>query len=177
MTANFFATLGVRPEHGSLFSADANEPGAGNQVILGHGLWRRRFGGDTNIVGRGIQLTGESYTVVGIMPARMRYPQGMELWAPLTMRVTDWSQRDSHHLRVVGRLKPGSTADQALAELQTVAGRRATEYPRSHGTRSVFVSNRAWKWMEFWHSRSCHPDHVMPGASGPSLSRRRFFGS
>jgi putative ABC transport system permease protein len=139
VTANFFTTLGVRPEHGRLFSADANEPGAGNQVILSHGLWRRRFGGDTNIVGREIQLAREPYTVVGIMPDRIRYPQGVELWAPLTMRVADWSQRDSHHLRVVGRLKLGSTANQALAELRTVAGRLAVEYPQSHSTRTVSV--------------------------------------
>jgi putative ABC transport system permease protein len=139
VTANFFATLGVRPERGTVFSADSNEPGAGNQVMLSHGLWQRRFGGDTNVVGQVIQIARSPYVVVGIMPDAAQYPPGVELWAPLTLDASAWAERESHYLRAVGRLKAGASASQALAELRTVAGRLAIEYPRSHGTRSVHV--------------------------------------
>jgi putative ABC transport system permease protein len=139
VTANFFATLGVRPAHGRLFPADANEPGASHEAIISHGLWQRRFGGDTNLVGRTIQLTRESYTVVGILPDQPQYPRGTELWAPLTLGMADWSRRDNPYLRLVGRIKAGATTPQVLAELRTVAGRLDTEFPQSHGTRSVQV--------------------------------------
>jgi putative ABC transport system permease protein len=139
VTANFFLTLGVRPEHGTLFSADANEVGANDQVMLSHGFWQRRFGGDTNIIGRTIRLTHRSHTVVGIMPDQVQYPPGVELWAPLKLGMSEWRERDTPYLRMVGRLKAESTGDQALAELQTIAGRLSMEYPRSDGNRSVSV--------------------------------------
>jgi hypothetical protein len=110
VTANFFLTLGVRPEHGTLFSADANEVGANDQVMLSHGFWQRRFGGDTNIIGRTIRLTHRSHTVVGIMPDQVQYPPGVELWAPLKLGMSEWRERDTPYLRMVGRLKAESTA-------------------------------------------------------------------
>ncbi|MCL4176527.1 MAG: ABC transporter permease [Verrucomicrobia bacterium] len=139
VTANFFATLGVRPAWGTFFSNGADEPGAEPEVMLSHGLWQRRFGGDTNIVGRSIQLTGTGYRVVGVLPERARYPQGAELWVPLKLGVEEWAERDRAYLRVLGRLKPGVTAGQAAAELRTVSERLAREYRQPGGIRALQV--------------------------------------
>jgi putative ABC transport system permease protein len=139
VTANFFATLGVRPAWGTFFSNGADEPGAEPEVMLSHGLWQRRFGGDTNIVGRSIQLTGTGHRVVGVLPERARYPQGAELWVPLKLGVEEWAERDRAYLRVLGRLKPGVTAGQAAAELRTVSERLAREYRQPGGIRAVQV--------------------------------------
>src|SRR5215813_13337424 len=86
VTANFFSVLGVAPAHGRNFLPEEDQSGRNHVAILSDGLWRRRFGADPNLIGRQIQLSGESYTVVGVLPPGFQLTQGTELWAPLTLR-------------------------------------------------------------------------------------------
>jgi putative ABC transport system permease protein len=96
-------------------------------VILGHGLWQSRFGGDANVLGRTITLNQQSYTVVGILPARFKYPEPFQLWIPLALSETSAALAGYGEgmvlLKAIARLKPGVTLEQAQAELQTIAQR------------------------------------------------------
>src|SRR5207245_9833431 len=91
-------------------------------VVLGEGLWRRRFGADPKVLNSTIRLDGQPYTVVGIMPAALDYPDGAEVWAPLGLE-RDPGERSAHNWAVIARLRPGVNPPQAERELNTLAAR------------------------------------------------------
>ena len=127
VTAGFFHVLRREPVLGQAFRPEDERPGGGKVVVLSDVLWRRRFGADRGIVGRGVTLDGESYTVLGVAPRGLDFPEKRELWVPLTLdgRPT----RGRHDLTVVGRLKPGATLRQARTEMAEIAGRLERQYP------------------------------------------------
>src|SRR5438034_7427140 len=88
VTADFFPLLGVQPVLGRNFTREEDTPNGPKAAILGHGLWQSRFGGDAAVLGRTITLNQQSYTVVGILPARFQYPQRFQLWIPLALGET-----------------------------------------------------------------------------------------
>jgi putative ABC transport system permease protein len=122
VTANFFSVLGVSPVRGRTFSTDDGHPGAPLTAILSYGLWVRRFAANPNIVGQDLLLSGTKYTVIGIMPRGFRFldPQ-IDAWVP-----TQWTQqfieseKSSHFLTMVGRLKAGISVAQAQAEMSVL---------------------------------------------------------
>ncbi len=121
VTAGYFGVFGAVPFVGHDFTADDDRPGAANVVILSDGLLQRHFGGDRSIVGRTIQLNGDPYTVIGVMPhgfANVMAPSA-ELWSPMRAQVSgDLSSREwGHHYQVVGRLAATATADGASREI------------------------------------------------------------
>ena len=124
VSANLFTLLGVQPVIGRAFLPEEDKPGS-RVVILSEGVWKRRFGGDPAILGRPISLDGDSYTVVGVMPASVDMPtiEGWQdqLWVPIAFDSEEASLRGSHYLEVVARLKPGVTQEQAQAEMTTIA--------------------------------------------------------
>ena len=133
VSAGLFEMLGVSPSQGRTFTDEEDQPGRENVVILGHGLWKRRFGGDPNIVGQSITLSASSYTVIGIMPATFQFPdRETEFWAPIAFTARQAQQHGSHYLVVVGRLKRDVTAGQAAVEMQSIAARLAEQHPNSN---------------------------------------------
>jgi putative ABC transport system permease protein len=132
--AKMFPLLGAEPALGRVFRADDGP----QVVVLSHSLWKRRFGGDPNIVGRGITLDQKTYTVVGVMPAEFNHPgAGTALWTPLVIPPELVHSRDQTFLRIVGRLAPGVSFEQARTELRGIAGRLATAYPETNTHRSA----------------------------------------
>ena len=136
---DFFDTLGIRMEIGRGFRPEEDRPDRRYEVILAHGLWMRRFGGDPNIIGRAIRLSDSSFTVVGVLPASFRplaipgLPETAEIFEPLGYALTDpWACRDCQHLQLIARLKPGVPATQAHAELNTIMADLARHYPASY---------------------------------------------
>lgn len=124
VSANFFDTLGARTAIGRGFRLDEENVGAPRVVVLSDGLWRRQYGADRAIVGKTIQLSGEPYTVAGVMPARWRAPERAELWVPLAFYTGNWRQwRATHQLTLIGRLAPHAGAAAAEAELRPLAQR------------------------------------------------------
>jgi predicted permease len=121
VSQEFFSVFGVQPALGRDFVAEDDRPGAAKVVILSDRLWRRRFGGDPGIVNSSVVLSGESYTVVGIMPDYFRYPSGVELWTPVQIDPADTNP--GNYLNITGRLKDGVTVDEALAEMKVVQRR------------------------------------------------------
>jgi putative ABC transport system permease protein len=140
VTANFFSVLGVAPAHGRNFLPEEEQPGRNHVAVLSDGLWGRRFGADPNLIGRQIQLSGESYTVVGVMPPGFQFTQGIELWAPLTLDPAVANRPTGHNLSVIGRLKPGASLAQAQASMGAIARQLEQQYPESNAGWGVGMS-------------------------------------
>jgi putative ABC transport system permease protein len=135
ITANLIPTLDVKPILGRSFVPDEEKVGANHVVLLSHGLWQRQFGSDPSLINRTIQLNGESYTVVGVMPPGFQFPALRELWVPLILDPAKepWrADRTNRNLSVFGRLKPGVTLDQANTEMGIVARRLQEQNPTSN---------------------------------------------
>ncbi|MDP3773878.1 MAG: ABC transporter permease [Gemmatimonadales bacterium] len=111
VTANIFGVLGARPLLGRTFLPDEDRPDGPRVVVLGEGVWRRRFGADPGVVGRAIRLNARPYVIVGVMPEEFRLPvdfsveERTQIWTPLQLRVPDENDRGSHGLLSVGRLR------------------------------------------------------------------------
>jgi putative ABC transport system permease protein len=140
VTPGYFEVVGVQPALGRTFQPEEYQLGTDRAVILGHGLWQRRYGGDPNIVNRNVMLDGNSWTVVGVMPPGL-YPtrpttvgridfdeSGQDYWRPMSYMVHFAPLRGAHILGVVARLKPEVTLDQATAEMNTIGARLAQEH-------------------------------------------------
>ena len=140
VTAGFFDALNVSPLYGRTFLPEEYEPGKGQVIVIGYGLWQRRFGGDPNLVGRQLTLNGQPYTVVGILPPDFQYPPGRELWAPRQPRNNDRQVRGGSFIRVVGRLRPGRAVAEARAEMNNIAAQLAGEYPQTNAGVGVVVA-------------------------------------
>src|ERR1700677_324607 len=148
VSASMFDLLGVSPELGRGFSPEDDEPHH-HVVILSHRLWKERFGGDPQIIGRVITLDNSAYTVVGVMPASFQYLLQREtpaLWSsfsPLRESTTDSpsmsDQRDAHFLRAIARMKPGVTLAEAQANMDVIAASLAKQYPDTNKYFGVHV--------------------------------------
>src|SRR6516162_1695111 len=124
VSADYFRALGVEPALGRNFEAADDRHKGPNVVILSDGVWRRRFGSDPSIVGQQVTLDGDPFTVIGIMPANFEnvLAPSAELWAPLQYdpSLPPFSREWGHHLRIVGRLRPDATRQQANGELDVI---------------------------------------------------------
>jgi putative ABC transport system permease protein len=140
VTAGFFDALNVLPLYGRTFLPEEYEAGKGQVIVIGYGLWQRRFGGDPNLVGRQFTLNGQPHTVIGILPPEFQYPPGRELWAPRQPRNNDRQVRGASFIRVVGRLKPGRSVAEAQAEMNNIAAQLAGEYPQTNAGAGVVVA-------------------------------------
>ena len=137
VTAELFDVLGARPMLGRTLRSDENEAGKDQVVVLGHELWRRRFAGDSAVIGRSVTINGRPFTVVGVMPRGFNYPSTRyALWAPLALRGTTVGgppiNRGAHFLQVIGRLRPDVTADAARTEMTTIAKQLSVAYPETN---------------------------------------------
>jgi predicted permease len=138
----YFTLLGVSPTNGRVFRPEEDAvPNRDAVVVLGDGLWRRRFGADPSIVGRTIQLGTRTFTVVGIMPAGFTgVSDTAQLWIPFAMSGTPLDNRGSRGFQTLARLKAGATLAEARAELDTIARQLAAAYPQTNDKRGVEVS-------------------------------------
>jgi len=129
VASDFFALLRVAPVLGRTFTPDEDRPGEGHVVVLGYNFWRDHFASDRNIVGRGILLDGETYSVVGVMPETFRFPSWGKIWIPLAWTNETRAVRGNHNYLVISRLKKGVDIRQAQAELSAICTRLEQLYP------------------------------------------------
>lgn len=128
VTGNYFTALGVAAQLGRVIESNDDQPGAPGVVVLGHGFWRRHFGGDPQVIGRAVMLDGHPYTIVGVAPASFlgaMAPMAPELWVPWNAPGQD-QDRAAH---LIGRLRPGASITQAQADLSTIAARITAAQP------------------------------------------------
>jgi putative ABC transport system permease protein len=146
VTGDFFGVMQVAPFLGRTLGEPDAEMGAPRAAVLGYRLWQRRFGGDSSVIGKTAQLEAETYTIVGVMPAGFTYPDNADVWLPLAFSADDLAtQRGAHYLDVIGRLKEGTTLEQAQRDLRQVAARLAAAYPNTNpqGSADVIVLREA----------------------------------
>jgi len=137
-SGNFFSVLGVSPFVGRTLTEQDEKPGSDHVAMLSATAWRRYFGGDANVVGRSINLNGESYTVVGVLPPGASYPAEGEVWLPLSL--IDSATRASrvwHRVNVLGRLRTDVGLTKARTDMQTIASRISAAYPATNRLEGV----------------------------------------
>lgn len=130
-SSNIFSTLGVQPILGRVFRPGEDRWGAPRVAIISYGLWQRRFGGSSHVIGKQIRLDGELHQVVGVMPRGFAFPYRTdEIWVPLLQNILPEQQKShqNHFLLVLGRLRPGVSIQAARAEIDGFAKR----YKRAH---------------------------------------------
>ena len=130
--ANFFSVLGSTPLMGRTFVTGEDQAGHNHVAVLSYGLWQRRFGGTRDVLGKDIELGGEKYQIVGVMPEDFRIGLRADLWIPIDMDLKKLPGRGEHSYPAIGRLKPGVTAQQAKANLNAIAKRLEEQYPDSN---------------------------------------------
>jgi putative ABC transport system permease protein len=136
VTADFFPTIGVQPLLGRDFLAEEDRPGGRRVVVLSHRLWVRRFGADPHVLGRALQLSGETYTVVGVMPADFRFPSVAELWTPFAFDPASTSE--ANYFQLVGRLRDGIAPATANATARALTRSFAAAFPLELSPDEVF---------------------------------------
>jgi putative ABC transport system permease protein len=139
VTGGFFRTLGAPPLLGRVITEEDDRRGGPFVVVLGYALWQRQFGGDPGVVGRNITLSGNSYNVVGVMPADFKAPRGeTEAWAPVqVVSPLAAAYRGVHFLQAYARLKPGVTIAQAQSEMGAIDKRMAEAFPAENKRRQT----------------------------------------
>jgi predicted permease len=143
VTASFFSTLGVPPELGRVFSASEDVPGNNSVVVLSHGCWQRRFGGDSSLVGRSVRLNGQPHTVVGVMPPDFNaLLPDQEAWVPIAFTPQQMSDdnRGNEYLDVIARYKPQVDPAQVEAEMDAIAA----TVPERIQDRRDFLLSASW---------------------------------
>ena len=142
VSPELFQTLGAQPVIGRAFTAQETQ--AGNApVVISQELWQRRFGARGDIVGQPITLDGKPRTIVGVLPARFKFPFDAgtvkDFWTPLDPHDELNTNRGVGYLRVIARLRSGATIAQAQAEMDTVARRLAEQYPENNEGRGIYL--------------------------------------
>ncbi|MGQ0649429.1 MAG: ABC transporter permease [Gemmatimonadaceae bacterium] len=137
VTASLFPMLGLRPALGRFFRPE-EEP-EGRAVVLGHGLWQRKFGADSSWIGRGVTLNGVPYTVVGVMQEGVRFPETDDIWLPPEPSEAQRTRRDIVSWQVVGRLAPGVSMEAANERLAVFMGTLAERQPQTNKDLSAWM--------------------------------------
>jgi putative ABC transport system permease protein len=131
LTANAFAVVGQQPLLGRDFGPQDERRGTDRAVIIGYRIWRNRYGGDSNVIGKLTRVNGEPAVIVGVMPDGMMFPQNTEMWA-VFIPTEQQERRTWRGLNVFGRVRTGVPRRQAQTELNTIAGRLIQEYPKDY---------------------------------------------
>jgi putative ABC transport system permease protein len=138
----YFDVLGVRPAIGRSFLEEEDQPGVERAVILTHGLWSRRYGGDSSVIGRAISIDGTPHDVVGVLPAAFENVMAptAEIFRVLRYEASQpWACRTCRHLRMVARVRPDAPLARVDAELDAISAQLASEHPRDYASVGVHV--------------------------------------
>jgi predicted permease len=138
-TDNFFDVFAVAPVLGRTFRPGEDQPGRDDVAVLSYEVWQRDFQADPKVIGQVARLDGHPYTIIGVMPADFRYPLGQRnaVYTPLHANSRWITNRGSHWLRTIGRMKPGVSREQAQADLQRVFADMGRAYPDTDAGRTV----------------------------------------
>ncbi len=149
MNASGFRTARVRPLLGRYLVDEDERPGAPSVAVIGHHVWRSRFGADSGIVGRRMRFGANEYTIVGVMPEGFAFPVSYEMWVPPTVSAEQYpKRREGPALFAFGRLAPGVTLDDARAELATIDAAIAKTHPETNRAVRARVLQFAPSWWE-----------------------------
>jgi predicted permease len=130
VTPSWFTLLRISPEFGRPFAEEEGNVGREREVILSHGLWQQLYAGDKSALGRELRISGQPFTVVGVMPANFDFiDPGVRLWVPTAFTPEDKNVRHSNNWYYIGRLKPGATLQQAQAQVDALNNENFERFP------------------------------------------------
>ena len=142
VSPELFVALDAHAALGRTFAPEEEQEGKDKVVILTHGFWKRRFASDPAVINRTLMLNGEPRTIVGVMPQDFNFPPTeYDILRPFTITDTERQERGSHYVRMLGRLKPGVSFEQADAELGAIASRLTAQYPEYNSNRTFAVES------------------------------------
>jgi len=139
VTADFFRLFGAQTAVGRTFNADEDRPNGGRVVVLSYGLWQRRFGGDPQVVGRTLPLSGDSYVVIGVLAPsfnRTQFDPFADVWTPFQMDPASTDQ--AHYFTAAARLKPGVSMAMANTQMQAAAEQFRAKFPKAIDPKASF---------------------------------------
>ncbi len=141
-SADLFPLLGIQPALGRGFAAAEDGDSGIHVAVISRRLWQSRFAGDPSVLGRIVQVNGQEFSVIGVMPAGQQYPVETDLWLPLAqLNQDERSNRQYHAADAIGRLRPGVTREEASLELNAIAARLAEAYPATNRNIGVRVTS------------------------------------
>jgi putative ABC transport system permease protein len=132
VTADVLPLLGINTAAGRGFLPEEGRPDNNQVTMLSYDLWQRSFGADPHIVGQKLTLNNKSYTVIGVLPAKLQFLSWAELWVPLSFTAEQENLRETHTLNVIARLKPAISLEQAQAEMNSITTQLQQEYPQAN---------------------------------------------
>ena len=143
-TFNYFATFGVQPIAGRVFTADEDKPGHAPVVVISERFWRTSLHADSGVIGKPVRVNGLPTTVVGVMPKSFDpLLSNSNLWVPAAFTPAQLADHDDHYLNVMARLKPGVVMAQAQSELDVIAQRLQQQYPLDDADRGFRIQQLA----------------------------------
>lgn len=140
VSPSFFDVMRIAPFAGRVFREEEGQPGRDGEALLSWAFWQQRFGNDSSVVGRTIELNQRKYTVIGIMPKGLEFPPATDIYVPLAPTPQQWEDRTAHDYMGVGRLRAGVSLSQEQAEMRSIAARLAKQYPATNLGWSVQVA-------------------------------------
>lgn len=127
ISADFFRVLGVQPALGRLISAETLREG--NEIaVVSYGFWKRMLGGRTNLEGTSLRFANHSFAVIGVLPAQTEFPAGVDVWFPFRAVYPPFESRTGHNFRVLARVRPGVSFQQASSEVASIGRTLKAEY-------------------------------------------------
>src|SRR5262249_32130552 len=130
ITPNLFSLMGIAPVVGRSFLPEEEAAGHDQFVILSHRIWQQHFGSSEAIIGKDVEIAGTISTVVGVMGPQERFPEEADVWMPISrLDKGEMNSRGDRRLWVVGRLRPGVSETQSIAELQVIMRQLSEAYP------------------------------------------------
>jgi putative ABC transport system permease protein len=140
VTPEFFSVFQVAPASGRLFSEEETKPHSGGAAVISYSYWQSHFAGSPDVISKQLRMMDHTVTIVGVMPPLMRFPGRTDIWIPANTISRENESRSGHNYRVVGRLRPGVTVQQAQTEMSAIGARLEKQYPDSNEGKSVAVT-------------------------------------
>ena len=165
MSASAFGLLRAAPLMGRLLGPADEVRGAPDVVLLGEDVWRSRFAGDPEIIGKTVRIGRAEHTVVGVMPSSFRFPMGDDIWLPLRASPLDYPEGEGPGLWVFGRLRDGVTAERAALEVAQMTERLAVDDPETYARSIGEVVTMPLLFLEEDDNRRSDPELFQDGPS------------
>lgn len=144
VSEDFFGVLGVRMFLGRSFTPDENRRGGPFAIVMSHGLWQRRYGSDSTIIGREIVLNDRPRTVVGVLPPGVEFPSpATAIWLPMRLNYDTLWTRNNHYLLLIGRLAPDASVQRAQLQIAELARRFTQDFPDTYEPGKPLISRVA----------------------------------
>jgi putative ABC transport system permease protein len=139
-TPEFFQVFAVEPVVGRLFTPEEQKAGGAGAVVISYSYWQSHFGGNTGALGHTLRMFDKTLSIAGVLPPGFHFPDLTDIWFPANTIFLETPSRSGHNYRVVARLKPGASLEQAQAQMAAIGARLEQQYPDSNTGKSVAVS-------------------------------------